>query len=108
MIIYPFPEEINTNKSLTVAAMRIQEVFKVWGYDFPFGFFQELVTRYNESYRNADVIHINPHAIAARVRIYLADGTTPIAVLVEQDKKQHSVVYGDPTHLRIYVLEGEL
>lgn len=105
MIIYPFPEEINTNKSLTVAAMRLQEVFKVWGFDFPFGFFQELASMYHERYGEGDVIRIHPQVIATRVRIYPADSNHTIHGLAEQHKKRHSVVYADPAHLRIYVLE---
>ena len=105
MIIYPFPEEINTNKSLTVAAMRLQEVFKVWGYDFPFGFFQELVNLYHEAYRKTDVIRVHPQAIANRVRIYPAEDTHALTVAAEKYKRHYSVVHADPTHLRVYVLE---
>lgn len=105
MIIYPFPEEINTNKSLTVAAMRLQEVFKVWGYDFPFGFFQEFVTLHHEAYRKTDVIRIHPRAIANRVRIYPAEDAHALAVAVEKYKRHYSVVHADLTHLRVYVLE---
>lgn len=105
MIIYPFPEEINTNKSLTVAAIRLQEVFKVWGYDFPFGFFQELVNLYHESYRGADVIRIHPQAIANRVRIYPAEDARTLASLDASCKEKHKVTYGDLAHLRVYVLE---
>lgn len=105
MIIYPFPEEINTNKSLTVAAMRLQEVFKVWGYDFPFGFFQELVNLYHEAYRKTDVIRVHPQAIANRVRIYPAEDTHALTVAAEKYKRHYSVVHADLTHLRVYVLE---
>lgn len=105
MIIYPFPEEINTNKSLTVAAMRLQEVFKVWGYDFPFGFFQEFVTLHHEAYRKTDVIRIHPRATANRVRIYPAEDAHALAVAVEKYKRHYSVVHADLTHLRVYVLE---
>lgn len=105
MIIYPFPEEINTNKSLTVAAMRLQEVFKVWGYDFPFGFFQVLTAYYHERYGEGDVICIHPQAIANRVRIYPADNAIVLDKQVDGHKKQHSVVHADLAHLRIYVLE---
>lgn len=105
MIIYPFPEEINTNKSLTVAAMRLQEVFKVWGYDFPFGFFQEFVTLHHEAYRKTDVIRVHPQAIANRVRIYPAEDTHALTVAAEKYKRHYSVVHADLTHLRVYVLE---
>ena len=105
MIIYPFPEEINTNKSLTVAAMRLQEVFKVWGYDFPFGFFQELANLYHEAYRKTDVIRVNPQAIANRVRIYPTEDTHALTVAAEKYKRHYSVVYADLAHLRVYVLE---
>ena len=105
MIIYPFAEEINTNKSLTVAAMRLQEVFKVWGYDFPFGFFQELTKEYHEYYGEGDAICIHPQAIANCVRIYPADNVAALDKQVDGHKKQRSVVYADPAHLRIYVLE---
>ncbi len=105
MIIYPFPEEINTNKSLTVAAMRLQEVFKVWGYDFPFGFFQELVNLYHDAYRKTDVIRVHPQAIANRVRIYPAEDTHALTVAAEKYKRHYSVVHADLTHLRVYVLE---
>lgn len=105
MIIYPFPEEINTNKSLTVAAMRLQEVFKVWGYDFPFGFFQEFVTLHHEAYRKTDVIRIHPRATANRVRIYPAEDTHALTVAAEKHKRHYSVVHADLTNLRVYVLE---
>lgn len=105
MIIYPFPEEINTNKSLTVAAMRLQEVFKVWGYDFPFGFFQELVNLYHDAYRKTDVIRVHPRTIANRVRIYPAEDTHALTVAAEKYKRHYSVVYADLAHLRVYVLE---
>lgn len=105
MIIYPFPEEINTSKSLTVAAIRLQEVFKVWGYDFPFGFFQELVREYHQRYGESDVIRIHPQAIANCVRIYPVDNVIVLDKQVELYKKQHSVVHADLAHLRIYVLE---
>lgn len=105
MIIYPFPEEINTNKSLTVAAMRLQEVFKVWGYDFPFGFFQELVNLYHDAYRKTDVIRVHPRTIANRVRIYPAEDTHALTVAAEKYKRHYSVVYADLAHLRAYVLE---
>lgn len=105
MIIYPFPEEINTSKSLTVAAMRLQEVFKVWGYDFPFGFFQALVCEFHERYGEGDVVRIHPQVIATRVRIYPADNIDALGRQVENHKKQYSVVHADLAHLRIYVLE---